>query len=128
MRHTLMALAGFVFAGLLTGPAAFAQQVPQGSYLQSCRDIRMDGGTLTGLCRQANGRWDKSALGEVGACVGDIGNIDGALTCSRGPGFGAGRVEERREGLGVERRDDGPRLRCEGIIDPIARGRCLHGF
>jgi hypothetical protein len=81
-------------------------------------------GTLLAVCRQVDGSWDTSALAEVGTCVGDIGNMNGAFSCNRGPAFGSGRVEERREGLREQER----RLRCEGIIDPIARERCFHGF
>jgi hypothetical protein len=124
MKCALKAIAAFFVAVLLVGSASYAEQMPAGSYMQSCRNVRVAGGTLLAVCRQADGSWDTSALAEVGTCVGDIGNMNGALYCNRGPAFGSGRVEERREGLREQER----RLRCEGIIDPIARERCFHGF
>lgn len=121
MKNAIIAIAGFVLAGLLSSTTvAYARQVPQGSYAQSCRDIRMVDGTLLAFCRQPDGRWDMSALARVGTCVGDIGNKNGVLACNRGPLFGSGRRPARWE---HERR-----LGCEGIVDPIARGRCRHGF
>ena len=65
--------------------SAYAQ-VPQGSYLQSCRDIKMQGQTLAAVCRRADGREQGSYLAEVHRCVGDIGNNNGVLQCNRGPG------------------------------------------
>jgi hypothetical protein len=60
-------------------------QVPQGSYLRSCTDIRLEGRTLVAVCRRADGREQRSALNEVERCVGDIRNDNGALQCNRGP-------------------------------------------
>jgi len=60
-------------------------QVPQGSYLRSCTDIRMEGRTLTAVCRRPDGRERRTALGEVDGCVGDIANYNGVLRCNRGP-------------------------------------------
>jgi hypothetical protein len=119
MKYATIAVAGCVLAGLL-GTAAYAQHVPQGSYTQSCRNIRVAGGTLLAVCRQADGRWETSALAQVGTCASDIGNMNGALACDRGVGFGSGRIEGQR--------DQERRLRCEGIIDQIARWHCLSGF
>ena len=93
------AIAGLLVAMSLVGSAAHAQQAPQGSYVQSCRNIRVVSGTLLAVCRQSNGSWDTVALARVNTCVGDIGNMNGALACNRGPEFGSGRIEERHEGL-----------------------------
>jgi len=71
------ALAGLAFA-------AYAQGLPPGSYQQSCRDFRMQGGTLTAVCRRANGRGDQLTALNVTHCVGDIGNDNGMLTCNHG--------------------------------------------
>jgi hypothetical protein len=120
MKGTIRAAAGLVLAGILSSSAAFADQLPHGSYVESCRSIRMAGGTLLAFCRQRDGRWDQSALADVNSCAGDIGNVNGALTCDRAPLFGSSR-EERRPRYK-------PLALCEGIIDPIAHERCLHGF
>ena len=71
------ALAGLAFA-------AYAQGLPPGSYQQSCRDFRMQGGTLTAVCRRANGRGDHLTALNVAHCVGDIGNNNGQLVCNGG--------------------------------------------
>jgi hypothetical protein len=71
------ALAGLAFA-------AYAQGLPPGSYQQSCRDFRMQGGTLTAVCRRANGRGDQQTALNVTHCVGDIGNNNGQLVCNGG--------------------------------------------
>src|SRR5271166_6113 len=70
---------------VLTSLSAYAQ-VPQGSYLRSCRDIKMQGQTLAAVCRRADGREQSSSLAEVHRCTGDIGNINGVLQCNRGSG------------------------------------------
>jgi CVNH domain len=71
------ALAGLAFA-------AHAQGLPPGSYQQSCRDFRMQGGTLTAVCHRANGRGDQLTALSVTHCVGDIGNNNGQLVCNGG--------------------------------------------
>jgi hypothetical protein len=43
--------------------SAYAQAPPPGSYTQSCRDIRIQGTTLTAVCRRASGpdnRWSEA--------------------------------------------------------------------
>jgi hypothetical protein len=64
--------------------SAYAQALPSGSYQQSCRDIRMQGSTLSAVCRRANGRGDQPTALNVTHCVGDIGNNNGQLTCNGG--------------------------------------------
>jgi CVNH domain len=71
------ALAGF-------SVTAYAQGLPPGSYQQSCRDFRMQGGTLTAVCRRANGRGDQLTALNVTHCTGDIGNNNGQLVCNGG--------------------------------------------
>ncbi len=80
------------FALVLTGlmPAA-AQNVPGGSYLQSCDDARTHGNRLHASCRTANGGFTRSSL--TLPCDGDIANQNGYLVCSPrghypgGPGY-----------------------------------------
>ena len=79
-------VAGLFGAAALAGlaVAANAQGLPPGSYQQSCRDFRMQGGTLTAVCRRANGRGDQLTALNVTHCVGDIGNNNGQLVCNGG--------------------------------------------
>jgi hypothetical protein len=127
MRYVLGAFAAVALSAIIAAPGAQAQPLPQGSYLQSCRDVRIEGGALSGMCRTMNGAWMRTALGDVRLCSGDIGNINGQLTCNRQgglPAYGGERFEHRelrREGL----REEPMRLRCEGIVDPLQRARCF---
>jgi hypothetical protein len=74
--------------GLLAGAAmliaavaapAHAQNVPPGSYLQSCRNVQTQGDRVVADCRRADGSWGRTAL-DVDRCVGGIANMDGRLT------------------------------------------------
>ena len=89
MKIALGLLAAVVLGGVSFSACA---QTPQGSYLGSCTNIRMEGRTLTAVCRRADGREQRTALGDVNQCIGDIGNNNGVLRCNRGqapaPGYG----------------------------------------
>jgi hypothetical protein len=84
MRIVSSLLAAALLAGLSVPAAA---QLPQGSYLRSCRDARLEGHTLVAVCRGITGSWERTVLPEIGRCVGDIANVDGALRCRRGGAF-----------------------------------------
>jgi hypothetical protein len=122
MRYVLAAaLAGLVAPlAIASAPAA-----PAGSYQQSCRDISIEGGVLTGTCRTQSGRWARAALGDVNRCAGDIANLDGSLTCGGRAGvlplYGSGQPPAARPW----RRQRQQRLRCQGIVDPVQRERCF---
>ena len=131
MRNLLGPVAALVLAGSLYGQPVLAQQVPQGSYLNSCTHVDMDRDRLIADCRRADGGWHRTVL-NINNCVGDIGNINGQLSCNRGPGagYGASRQENWREGYGSSRRDewrDEQRARCWHILDPFERERCWSG-
>jgi hypothetical protein len=89
MKIALGLVAAVVLGGVSFSACA---QAPQGSYLGSCTNIRMEGRTLTAVCRRADGREQRAALGDVNQCIGDIGNNNGVLQCNRGqapaPGYG----------------------------------------
>jgi hypothetical protein len=93
-----ISIAGFA-ALLITGSMflqpAHAQSVPQGSYRTSCTDARVEDRTLTAVCRVADGREQRTTLTDVDRCVGDIGNDDGALTCSHGQPMAPYRQDPR---------------------------------
>jgi hypothetical protein len=81
MKAVFGLLAGAMLA--IASSAAFAQ-APPGSYRESCRDIRMQGPTLTALCRRAGGRGEQLTALNIEHCVGDIGNNNGNLVCNGG--------------------------------------------
>lgn len=89
---------GALTALLLAGIAwsAQAQGVPQGSYLQSCGNVGIQGDALVAVCRTVDGRERRTALDAVSRCVGDIGNNNGTLQCNYDggmpqPGYGSSR-------------------------------------
>jgi CVNH domain len=63
---------------------------PPGTYVESCRNIRMHGDTLYARCRNTDNRWIDTSLDDVYRCVGDITNINGRLECARGRGLPQG--------------------------------------
>jgi hypothetical protein len=76
------------------GQPSQARGTPPGSYLDSCTDVRMEGGSLVATCRQANSRERRTTLSDARSCVGGIANINGKLRCNRAgggpqPGYGA---------------------------------------
>ncbi|ODT86477.1 beta/gamma crystallin-related protein [Phenylobacterium sp. SCN 70-31] len=80
----MIALATVAVAG-----SAYAQRPPQGSYLNQCRNISVQGQFLHAQCRDARGRWANSSL-NLASCRSDIGvGPDGGLACF-GPGAGVG--------------------------------------
>jgi CVNH domain len=131
MKTALGAAAAVLLAGTMCTQPAHAQSVPQGSYLASCTHVGMDRDRLIADCRRADGGWQRTVL-DINRCVGDIGNMNGQLTCNRGPGggYGASRQENWREGYGSSGRDewrDEQRARCWHILDPYERDRCWWG-
>jgi hypothetical protein len=76
-----------LFGAFALGNLAFSAQgqgLPPGSYQQSCRDFRIQGTTLTAVCRRAHGRGEQRTALNIAHCVGDIGNNNGQLTCNGG--------------------------------------------
>jgi hypothetical protein len=57
--------------------------LPSGSYAATCRDMFNNSGEINGYCRTRGGSWNRTSLDDFAGCRGDIGNIDGNLTCAR---------------------------------------------
>lgn len=60
-----------------------ARGAPQGSYTQTCNDVRADGYALRARCQTSDGRWLDAYIDNYSQCVGDIVNDEGHLECSR---------------------------------------------
>ena len=88
MRFVPIALALAGSFALWGAPAAQAQWIPPGSYLETCAYPRVEGDTLLARCRRADGSWARAGLTGIGTCTGDISNQNGYLTCNQGGGYG----------------------------------------
>ena len=72
-----------------TAKPAAAQQVPPGSYRQTCRNIGVQGDTLYADCMDTNRNWQSTQLRDYDDCIGEIQNLNGSLQCT-GNGYGRG--------------------------------------
>ncbi len=66
--------------GELTCESKYAPNLPEGSYIYSCRDLRIDGDKLKAECQKNNGSWTRTSMNYKN-CKGDIANINGRLAC-----------------------------------------------
>lgn len=81
MAHLRLAGFGAVLFAFAVLPAS-AEPVPPGSYLQSCRDVRVVAGWLKAECQDRRGRWVEATTVPSWCAKGnDIANEDGRLTC-----------------------------------------------
>ena len=131
MKITLAGCAALLLAAAVCAQPAHAQRAPQGSYLNSCRNVGMDGDRLIADCRRPDGSWERTAL-DTDRCTGDIANIHGRLSCNRSQreGYGPSARRDWREGYGsssAEESRDAQRARCWHILDPYERDRCWWG-
>ena len=77
-------------AAMLLALGAIPAQAQRGSYVDSCNNIQTFGDRLVADCRRMDGGWNRTVLHDLGSCVGDIGNMNGQLTCNRGgQGYGS---------------------------------------
>jgi len=72
------------------GPCA-AQQIPGGSYQQTCRDVGVRGSTLYATCDDGRGGRQSTELRDYQRCGGQIQNINGSLQCNTNTGSYQGR-------------------------------------
>ena len=80
-------LTGAALAGAVALTTVPAHAQPGGSYVESCRDIRAFGDTVSAVCRRMDGSWQQT---EVRGCRGGIANTNGHLTCGGGrEGYGS---------------------------------------
>jgi len=86
MKTRIGILGGLLLAALCWVEPAAAQGLPQGSYLRSCNGVSLQGDNLIATCRRADGREQRTSLAGVHRCVGDIGNMNGNLSCNYGGG------------------------------------------
>jgi CVNH domain len=56
--------------------------LPPGSYISTCKDVRMQGTTLYASCNNGKDHWVAAELREAHKCSGDIANQNGTLRCT----------------------------------------------
>ena len=59
---------------------------PPGDYVQTCRNVYMDGNRLLAECQKRNGGWRGTSLDNVDLCTDQIVNNNGHLVCPQGDG------------------------------------------
>jgi hypothetical protein len=61
---------------------AVSDVIPPGSYMATCKDIRLQGTTLYASCDNGKGRSVAAELHDAHKCSGDISNYQGKLQCA----------------------------------------------
>ncbi len=61
---------------------------PSGDYVQTCRNIQVNGNSLQAECQKRDGNWRRTSLDNLNQCSGGIINNDGRLQCGAGNGYG----------------------------------------
>ena len=106
MKNYLVGIGGGAIAGaamLLSLGATSAQaQMPGGSYLQTCNNVRAHGDRIVATCRRSDGSWQRTAIDNVDSCNGGIANMNGQLVCGRHQGrtYGFDRRDRDFQGYG----------------------------
>lgn len=81
VRTRLMASLAVAGLACLATPS-FAESVPPGSYLETCREVRVVAGWLRASCQDRSGRWVDATTAPGWCSPGnDIANEDGRLVC-----------------------------------------------
>jgi len=71
-------------AGAYGGPNGYLPvNGPNGSYVQSCKEIQAKGDDLHARCQTNDGSWHNTKLDDYNKCHGDIINDNGDLHCSK---------------------------------------------
>jgi hypothetical protein len=67
-----------------TGTASAAtMDDPNGSFRQTCKNVRMHGDRLFARCKNTYNQWQDTSLNDAYRCAGDITNVDGRLVCGQ---------------------------------------------
>jgi hypothetical protein len=76
---------GMTAVTLLAATAAYAAEVPGGSWKQSCSNASFNGKRLSATCARVDGSFQKSNLGYSRACAkgSSVSNMDGNLVCDQ---------------------------------------------
>jgi CVNH domain len=98
---------------------------PSGTYLQTCRDVRVRYNTLWARCQTSSGQWVDTSLNNISQCGGGIVNIEGQLRCGGYPGGDRDRDHDRGwRGGSPPRGSYAQTCRDIGIQGDRLRARC----
>ncbi len=56
--------------------------LPPGSYIATCKDVRLQGSMLSATCNDGKDHWRTTSLRDANKCNGDIANQNGTLRCT----------------------------------------------
>ena len=56
--------------------------LPPGSYIATCKDVRLQGSMLSATCNDGKDHWRNTFLRDANKCNGDIANQNGTLRCT----------------------------------------------
>ena len=56
--------------------------LPPGSYIATCKDVKLQGSTLSATCNDGKDHWRNTILRDANKCNGDIANQNGTLRCT----------------------------------------------
>src|SRR5258707_5428025 len=55
--------------------------LPPGSYISTCKDVRLQGTTLSASCNDGKDHWRSTSMRDANKCSADIANQNGTLRC-----------------------------------------------
>lgn len=56
--------------------------LPPGSYIATCKDVKLQGPMLSATCNDSKDHWRNTSLRDANKCNGDIANQNGTLRCT----------------------------------------------
>lgn len=56
--------------------------LPPGSYIATCKDVKLQGSTLSANCNDGKDHWRTTSIRDANKCNGDIANQNGTLRCT----------------------------------------------
>ena len=56
--------------------------LPPGSYIATCKDVRLQGNSLSASCNDGKDHWRSTSMRDANKCNGDIANQNGTLRCT----------------------------------------------
>src|SRR5437763_639731 len=82
MRNLLkLGVVAVITMALWNPGTSAAQGLPSGSYQQTCRNVGLNGSSISATCQDTNGNWQSTQLPDYQRCSSEIVNDNGMLRC-----------------------------------------------